>query len=157
LADDNIKIEKNSVTVSVNPLIYPIEAIYSASYVFLENAYVMLDGDPKKKIQVTLRPKEPLDIDQIERLGRSFANELINFADYSERAKSSKSFREMILQRALFTNDPEAFRQKEEDISDDEVKALMEELEEDGTMDDPEEIAKSWEEKYGVENNEKKD
>jgi len=136
----NVQVKSDSVVVTVNPKLYPIEAVYSASYVFLENAYLLLDGDPKKEIKVTLKMKEgKASLQELEKLGHEFANELINYSDYRERAKSTKQIREMLMQRALFTNDPQAFSQGD-DFDEEEFNKLMKELEDDESseLDDPE-------------------
>lgn len=134
--NNNIKIEKDNVILSINSKLYTLETVYSAAYVFLDRAYILLDGDPKKEIIVRLKPKEKQNL---EKLGREFLNELINYADYQKRAKQTKKIREMLLQRALITNDPFIIN-KEDDV--------MEELDDD-YLEDPEEIAIPWEEKYG--------
>jgi len=99
---ENIKLAKDSVELVINPKVYSLDVVYSAAYVFLDKAYVLLDGDPKKKIIVKLKPKKETDL---EKLGLEFMNELVNYADYSKRAEKTKSLREFILKRALLTND----------------------------------------------------
>ena len=143
ISNINVDKEENFCLVSINPKLYPLETVYSAAYVFLDKAYVLLDGDPKINILVKLKPKEKQDL---ERLGREFLNELINYADYQRRAEETKKIREMLLERALITNDLSAISQGNED---DEFKGIMEELEDDDYLDDPEGIAIPWEEKYG--------
>ena len=145
--DENIKIQGDSVVLSINPKLYALETVYSAAYVFLDRAYILLDGDPEKEILVKLKPKQNEDLDK---LGGEFLNELINYADYRERSKQTKEIREMLLQRALITNDPSVL---DDDKMDDE---LLEELEDD-YLEDPEEIAIPWEEKYGDNNKENED
>jgi len=107
--------------ITVNPKIYPLDVIYAASYVFLDRAYIRLDGDPKKEIKITITPKKG------QSLKKEFENELINYGDYSNRAKATKGIREALMQKALLVNDS---------VSDDYI-------------DDPEGIAIPWEEKYG--------
>ena len=140
--EDNIKIEGDSVVLSINPRLYALETVYSAAYTFLDKAYVLLDGDPEKEILVSLKSKSNEDLDK---LGREFFNELVNYADYRERSKQTKEIREMLLQRALITNDPSVL---DDNKMDDE---LLKELEDD-YLEDPEEIAIPWEEKYGKDN-----
>lgn len=125
---NNIEVNKkeNYCLISVNPKIYPLDVVYSASYVFLDKAYILLDGDPEDRIIVELRPKEDYDI---EKLGREFNNELLSYADYKKRSESSKIIRESIIKRALLTNDS-FLAGKEEDY-----------------LEDPEGIAVPWEEK----------
>jgi hypothetical protein len=96
-----------------------------------------LDGDPEKEILVTLKPKENIDL---EKLGGEFFNELVNYADYRTRAKQTQKIREVLLQRALFTNDP--IKQTSPEF-DDLIKGL-----EDDKFDDTDDIAIPWDEKY---------
>lgn len=99
---ENIKLAKDSVELVINPKVYSLDVVYSAAYVFLDKAYVLLDGDPKKKIIVKLKAKKKADL---EKLGLEFMNELVNYADYSKRAEKTRALREFILKRALLTND----------------------------------------------------
>ena len=139
-----ISIEDGSVILKVNPKLYPLEVIYSAAYVFLDRAYVLLDGDPKKEVIVKLMPKEKHDL---KKLGGEFFNELINYADYNKRAKETKSIREMLLQRALITNDPSVLQEGGEEL--DKVMGELDDDEDSDYLEDPEGIAIPWEEKYG--------
>jgi len=49
-----VKIDKtkNQIIVTVDSKLYPLEAVYGASYVFLDRAYLRLDGNPKKEVLV---------------------------------------------------------------------------------------------------------
>jgi len=100
-----LKINKkeNLVLVSVNPKIYPLDVIYSASYVFLDKCYILLDGKPEKEVLVELRPKNQKQ--DLEKLSREFCNELLNYATYKARAGKTKKIRETILKKVLLTND----------------------------------------------------
>lgn len=137
----NLELNKkeNRVLVSINPKIYPLDVIYSAAYVFLDKAYVLLDGNPKEKVTVELKPKEKHDL---EKLGREFNNELLNYAQYKKQAKLNAPIRQILLQRALITNDP-SLVEKEDDLDLDDLDDDLDYLE------DPEGIAIPWEEKYG--------
>lgn len=140
-----IKIRNDSVVLNINPKLYSLESIYSAAYVFLDRAYILLDGTPEKKIIIKLKPKEQEDLNA---LGGEFLNELINYLDYQKRAEQTKKIKEVLLQRALITNDPSVL-QKDVVEEDKEFKRLMDELENEDILDDPEGIAVPWEEKYG--------
>ena len=146
----NLDIKDDCVVLSINPKVYPLEVVYSAAYVFLDRAYVLLDGDPIKEILVELKPKNKEDL---EKLGREFNNELINYADYKKRAENTKKIREMLLQRALITNDPSSISNP--DLGG-EFEELMKDSEEDDYLEDPEGIAIPWEEKYGAKKDEDK-
>jgi His-Xaa-Ser system protein HxsD len=132
----NIKIneKEGSCLVSVNTKLYPLDVVYSAAYVFIDRAYIVLEGD-KNTVKVMLKPKNSYDL---EKLGLEFNNELLNYAFHKQKNDKTKAVREAIMQRALITNDPSI-------IDDD---ALFDE-ELDEIFDDPEGIAIPWEEKYG--------
>jgi His-Xaa-Ser system protein HxsD len=100
---DNLQINRkeNTVSISINPNLYPVEVIYSAAYIFINQAYVMIDGDPKEEILVRLKPKNSMDL---ETLGREFNNELVNYMAYLLRTVRSQGTREEIVQRAMATN-----------------------------------------------------
>ena len=139
---NNIQINKDHCIIDINPKIYALDVIYSAAYVFIDKAYIILDGDPKKKITVLLKPKEDYDL---EKLGMEFNNELLNYAQYKEKNTQNKPIREAIIQRALITNDPSLI---DDGVFDDD--------ELDDFLDDPEGIAIPWEEKYGKDSKKKK-
>jgi His-Xaa-Ser system protein HxsD len=123
----NLEMRPGVVAVSVNPKIYSIDIVYSASYVFLDRAYVVIDGDPESEIIVELRPKDTKT--DIEELGRDFNNELINYAVHRFQNEQNQGVKEAIVKRALATNSEEA----EQEMS---------------YIDDPLGIAKPWEETH---------
>jgi His-Xaa-Ser system protein HxsD len=141
---DKIEIIDGSAKVSVNPKIHNLDVVYSAAYVFLDKAYILLDGDPEKEIIVTLKPKEGNDA---EKLGLEFSNELLNYSHYKSKTKDLGAIRQAILQRALLIYEtPKEIKPEETD------KDL------DGDfLDDPEGIAVPWEEKYGNKKTKKRD
>jgi len=127
----NFEIDKNEklVRVSINPKIFSLSMIYSACYIFIDKAYVIIDGNPEKEVIVKLFPKEGYDLDK---LGMEFNNELLSFAVYETRTKKNISIRDTLLKRALLTNEVETSTEETVDF-----------------IDDPEGIAIPWEEKYG--------
>ncbi len=78
---EGVKISEDGThaIVSVNPEVYSLPTIYSAAYVFLDRAYIVLDKDGGK-VMVYLKPK---DDKEPEKLGMEFHNELLNYANYS--------------------------------------------------------------------------
>jgi len=97
----NLEISENSVLISINPKIYPLDVIMSSAYIFLDSCYVLVDGDPKEEIIVELRLKEN---ENPEELGRKFNNELINYANYTIQAMKNQNLREAVVNRVLMTN-----------------------------------------------------
>lgn len=98
---DNLEIqkEKNSVIVSVNPKIFPLNVIFSAAYAFMDKAYIIIDGDPNEEILVQLKSKE--ENPRLDKLGREFNNELINYSFFLEEWKKNKNLRDMIFDKIL--------------------------------------------------------
>ena len=94
----------------INPKIYPLDIVYSAAYVMIDRAFVILDGDPEKEIKVEIRKKMPQH--DINELVMSFNEELLNYAAYSVQSEKNKVIRETLLQRILLTNNPNYFSKK---------------------------------------------
>ncbi len=136
----------SETAININPKIYPLDVIYSAAYVFLDEFYVIIDGDPEDKIVVSMIPKtgtNPKDI------GKRFNNELVNYAFYKNQVVKNADIRKAIMQRALITTElsqePKAKRAVSEDV---EVAEKFDFSDED-YLEDPEGIAIPWEEKFG--------
>jgi His-Xaa-Ser system protein HxsD len=121
----NMELHPDYVLLSVNPKIYPLDIVYSASYAFLDRAYLFINGDPEKEILVELRSKTAGDL---EELGREFNNELLNYAVYKLQSDKNQDIRQMIVAKAVQMNNPECS--------------------EDDYLDDPLGIAKPWEETH---------
>ncbi len=112
--------------VSVNPQVYDKEIIYSAAYAMIDRAYIVIDGDPEKKVLVEIRPKD--NQKDAEHLALEFNEELINYAVYKSQARQNKDLRKAIINLAFTANSAPDF------CSDDNETYI----------DDPEGIAKSW-------------
>ena len=134
------KIKNNQLEISLNPKIYPLEAVYGACYVFIDRAYLFLDGDPKREIKVFIKGKEKNSSKELKRLKGEFENELLNYAFRISLAKYTKEIRDMIVERALFSALPHEEETQKEDVFEE----------------DPLGIALPWEEKYGEKNKSKK-
>jgi len=124
-------IKNNLLEMKLNPMIYPLEVIYSTCYVFIDRAYLFLDGDPKKEIIVAIKGKKNLSKKQLENLAGEFLNELLSAALRINLAQHNKKIRQYIVERALVSaaNDENL----DESVS---------------YLDDPLGIAVPWEEKY---------
>jgi len=117
--------------------------IYSAGYVLLDRAYVLLDGDPKKEIIVQLKAKKTGE--NLEELALDFNNELISYAVYVVQAARTDEIRKAIVERALLT--VEDLIPKEESFPRNNKGEICEECEEEEEVewiDDPLGIAKPW-------------
>ena len=101
---NNLEIDKKGgyLIVSINPKIYPLEVIYSAAYVFLDRAYLIIDGNPEEEIFIQMKPKNKKE--NLEKLGNEFNNELVNYSVYVVQAVRNQPLRKAIIERALLTN-----------------------------------------------------
>ena len=142
--------EKNQISIKLNPLFYPLEVVYSASYALIDKAYFSFDGDPDKEIIVNVVPKENVESEQLR---KDFNNELLNYLEYKMNYERNKDIRHVILQKALelgsstiqnFSGNSEQF--SSENIEDEDLFDDDDDL--DFIDDDPLEIALPWEEKY---------
>jgi len=138
--------EEGVCIVTIIPELYPLDVIYTAGYVLIDKAYIILDCDINKRIRVILKPKNEDDLDKI---GFEFYNELLNYSVYDRLSKKNKTIRDAILNKALLAN--EGFSLKKEEISEEqmEIERQISEIE-DMEVDGLDEIAKPWEEKFGI-------
>jgi His-Xaa-Ser system protein HxsD len=137
-----VNVKKNEVKWDIGTNTYPMDAVYGASYVFLDRCYVYLDKTADKRIIIVLQGKEALDKAALESLAGEFSNELLHQVLRTRIAKRTGKVREMIIGRALFSaegaTDDYGLDDDYDDLGDDA-----------DYLDDPLGIAVPWEEKYG--------
>ena len=130
------------VTIPINPKIYPLDVIYSAAYVFLDDFYIIIDGDPEKGVIVKIFPKDGSKTRDIE---KRFNNELVNYAFYKKQVEKNSDIRKAIIQRALITTELSG-----ESVAPNKEPEIEEFEDSDADfIEDPEGIAIPWEEKFG--------
>ncbi|MDP3043534.1 MAG: His-Xaa-Ser system protein HxsD [bacterium] len=125
---------KNQITFFLDSKLYPIEAIYGAAYVFIDRAYIFLDGDPQKEIIICLKGKKKMNFKELEGLQGEFYNELLNYLLRVKIAKRNKKVRDFIVGTALVSGSN--IFDSSPDGSDNDY------------LDDPLGIAVPWEDKY---------
>ena len=104
--EKNILSKKDTLVISLNPNLYSLDAIYGASYVFIDRAYILLDGDVKRGIKVFIKSKHKLPKKGLEGLAGDFENELLNYALREKINKANRKIRERIIEKALAIPDP---------------------------------------------------
>jgi len=124
---NNLKIKENIAYLEIDLRIFPLNIIYSTSYVFLDKVYIQLLSNKNNFISIRLKLKKN-STETIKEMSDNFFNELIVFADYNNNMKESRKLREIILQKVLLTNDPESFIQEDNQILDKEFEEFLEEL-----------------------------
>ncbi|MCL4406067.1 MAG: His-Xaa-Ser system protein HxsD [Patescibacteria group bacterium] len=154
--------ENKEIKVVVNPKIYPLEAIYGAAYVFLDRAYVFLDGDPDKKIIVSLKSKDEASFGDSREIKSEFLNELVNYSLRQQIVKRNAKLREYIVGAALLGASgeinvfPVTETEEDEDINPEELPVVEDEAgvaaadQSEAWEEDPMQIAVPWEEKYAA-------
>jgi His-Xaa-Ser system protein HxsD len=97
---DNFEIDKkeNIAIVSVNPKIYPLNVVFSASYLMMDRAFVVIDGNPETEIVVSLRPRAK---EKPEALARQFNDELLNYAVNDCESRKTALLREELVKSAF--------------------------------------------------------
>ena len=138
-----IKEDENLAVVNIDTSMYSIDAIYGAAYNFLDKVYVLLDGDPKKTVQVSLKGKEKMSKKEIEDMAHSFFNELVSLEVRTKISNKNRLIREYIISAALVGASPNIRKKLEEESG-----AVAKESEDGGLDDDPLGIAVAWEAKY---------
>ncbi len=142
--DDLVAVDLGAAAVSmrVDATLYPLDALYGASYIFLDRCYVMLDRPPnggttEARVTLSWKKGEPPE-GALRALVGEFANELLSCAWRSKINEESRAIIEGVTAQALggamgapTLDDLEKF-----DFTDD-------------AFEDPLGIALSWEEKYG--------
>ena len=97
---------KNQLVILVDCNLYSLDAIYGASYVFLEKTYIRLQKDRGSSIKIFLKSKKPMQKSDIDKLRDEFMNELLNFSFKNQIAHNNKKIREYIISRALASASP---------------------------------------------------
>lgn len=139
--ENKMKIDEkeNKVTITVDPKTYSLDAVYGASYVFIDRAYIFLE-EKGNKTAVNIKGKEKMTPKKLEAMGGEFMNELLNSGLRHLISKNNKKLREYIAGIVLFS------ASKTNAAS---ASAGPEIKEEEGAwMDDPLGIAVPWEEKF---------
>jgi len=139
-----------SVALSLDASTYPLEALYAASYTFIDRAYVLLDRPSPERFRVVLAPKkaEPDVPAQLTRLAGELANELLAAAYRQRLHAENRALIESVTMRAVAgaLGPPAEGPPGEAAPSLDDLEGFDFSAE---AFEDPLGIALSWEEKYG--------
>jgi len=125
---DNITYHDDYIEMHLNSKIYPLDIVFSAAYILMDKAYIIVDGNPKKTLIVKIRPKNKY---YLKKLAYEFNDELLNYSVYKKQSEKNSKLRLELLKRALLTNLTETESDKRDYIED------------------KEEILVPWEEKFG--------
>jgi vancomycin permeability regulator SanA len=119
---NNLDKDTKYAKLTLAPKIYTLQSIFAAGYVFLDKAYILLDQDRNKNIEVYLFSKDSQN--NLKALGLEFYNELLNYSHYFSRVENNSSLIKTIMQRVLFSVNPKFAEEAEEQ----EIQELLKEL-----------------------------
>ena len=135
----SVDVVASSVAMQVDAALYPLGALYGASYIFIDRCYVLLDKPDAAHFRVTLSWKKGEAPDgALRELAGEVLNELLSCAWRAKIAEESRATIEAITARALGgAMGPPTLEELEKfDFTEE-------------AFEDPLGIAMSWEDKYG--------
>ena len=120
------------VSFTLDEELYPRDAIFGASYLFVDRCWIFLTRPSDRHVEVRLKPKE--EDSQLESLAGEFCNELLNQVVRLKVGESTRTLREYTMARAFFQNTVHAS-----------IDALLAELDAEELEQDDLEISVPWE------------
>jgi His-Xaa-Ser system protein HxsD len=129
---------RDSVSFEVDESVYSLDAVYGASYLFLEKCFIYLSRPRPQVVSVRLTTRGPAAADALDTLAGEFANELVSQVARLRLSQATSRIREYYTAAALRAA-----------ASAPSVDELLAELESEELLEDPLEIMVPWEEKHG--------
>ncbi len=127
------------VSINLDAEVYPLQALYGASYIFIDRCYVFIDRPDDKVFRVTLSAKDAApEAEALRALVGEFANELLSCAWRHQITQDNRTIIETVTMQAIAgaMGEPSLDDLASFDFSDE-------------AFDDPLGIAQSWEDKHG--------
>jgi His-Xaa-Ser system protein HxsD len=128
-----------SVSMVIDAELYPLQAVYGASYIFLDRCYVFIDRPAAGSYRITLAAKQVVEeAEALRKLIGEFANELLSCAWRHQVTQDNRVAIETVTVQAIAgaMGEPSLDDLADFDFTDE-------------ALDDPLGIAQSWEEKHG--------
>jgi His-Xaa-Ser system protein HxsD len=133
------------VSFDVDETVYPLEAIYGGSYLFVDRCFVFLSRPSPRVVTVRLTSRTPATAPELDALAGEFVNELLSQAARLRLSQATTRIREYYTAAALRAA-----------ASAPSVDDLLAELDAEELGDDPLEITVPWEEKSSDKGSESK-
>jgi His-Xaa-Ser system protein HxsD len=127
---------RDHVSFDVDETVYPLEAIYGGSYLFVDRCFVFLSRPKPQVVNVRLTSRGTATPTELETLAGEFVNELLSQAARLRLSQATSRIREYYTAAALRAA-----------ASAPSVDDLLAELDAEELADDPLEIRVPWEEK----------
>jgi len=132
-------LEDSSAELQIDASIYSLEAVYGASFTFIDRCFVFLDKPSDGRLRAVLSTKKPgASPEELRALVGEFANELLACAWREKITAENRGAIEAVTMQALAgaMGPPSLDELEDFDFSEE-------------PFEDPLGIAMSWEEKYG--------
>src|SRR5207253_10916474 len=136
---------RDHVSFDVDETVYPLEAIYGGSYLFVDRCFVFLSRPSPRVVNVRLTSRGPATPAELDALAGEFLNELLSQVTRLRLSQATARIREYYTAAALRAA-----------ASAPSVDDLLAELDSEELGDDPLEIQVPWEEKSGEKGTESK-
>lgn len=94
------------LTFEVPLSVYPLDAIYAASYVFIDRAFIRLEMTPSQDVLIEMRPKPDVPAKKFENADGEFRNELLHQALRMKISGNNQKIREYLVTQALLSAQP---------------------------------------------------
>ncbi len=133
---------RDCVSFEIDESVYSLDAVYGASYLFLDRCFVYLSRPSPQVVSVRLTTRGPAAPDALDILAGEFANELVSQVARLRLSQATSRIREYYTAAALRAA-----------ASAPSVDELLAELESEELLEDPLEIMVPWEEKHGSDKN----
>ncbi len=137
-----VDLQAASVRIELDEVLYPIDAVYGAAYVFIDRCYVLLDRPVAGRLRATLALKKPAAAGdgraELRVLVGEFANELVSCAWRHQITQDNRALIEQVTAQAVAgaMGPPSLDELAKFDFTGGEQ------------LEDPLGIAMSWEDKY---------
>lgn len=111
--------KEKTVYLSLNPRLYPQTAVMRASYRFIDDFSVIVDGDPLSTIFVTIKakPEDSASYSELEELAHTFFKELIHANVEETQARRYADTRNALIGAALRSMMPSVLAKEKEEKS----------------------------------------
>ena len=129
---------QDHVSFDVDETVYPLEAIYGGSYLFVDRCFVFLSRPSERIVNVRLTSRGSATSAELDALAGEFVNELLSQTARLRLSQATARIREYYTAAALRAA-----------AAAPSVDDLLAELDSEELGDDPLEIAVPWEEKSG--------
>jgi His-Xaa-Ser system protein HxsD len=131
------EVDANTARVTVDESVYPLDAIYGATFTLLDRCWVLLDRAAAGRVRITLTPKTKTGEDELRAVVGELSNELLSCAWRGQLVRDNRAIIEAVTMQALAgaVGPPTLDDLKDFDFSEE-------------PFEDPLGIGLSWEEKY---------